>query len=231
MERRSLIAEQRAFAIPFAAFVVLGAWLMCAYSKADIHLAVDAHHSGIADAFFAWITWLGDGWSPTLLVILLLFVRYRLALAVALANISASLVVQVLKNLFFRDVVRPLEYFRGTHTLHLVQGVEVYSYHSFPSGHAGVAFASCWCLALMVRSNASKAALFVLALAIAFSRVYLSEHFFQDIYAGALIGFFCAWGISLLLERQRSRDGGKWMERSIRLPWMMPKTSHEEHEA
>jgi len=230
VERRSLIAEQRAFAIPFAAFVALGAWLMSAYSKADIHLAVDAHHFGAADVFFAWITWLGDGWTPTLLVILLLFVRYRLALAVALANITASLVVQVLKNLFFRDVVRPLEYFRGTHTLHLVQGVEVYSYHSFPSGHAGVAFATCWCLAMMVRSGVAKAALFVLALAIAFSRVYLSEHFFQDIYAGALMGFFCAWGISELLERKGSRALWTWMEGSIRLPWMGRMTSRDAHE-
>lgn len=76
----------------------------------------------------------------------------------------------------------------------------------------------------MVRSAGLKAAFFALALIIAFSRVYLSEHFFLDMYAGPLVGVCCAMAVSELLERQRSRPGRQWMERSLPIRWTRAET-------
>ncbi|HWY36960.1 MAG TPA: phosphatase PAP2 family protein, partial [Bacteroidia bacterium] len=76
--------------------------------------------------------------------------------------------------------------------LTLIEGMreEQHIHHSFPSGHATAAFALFFCLAFFAGKSSSKALYFLLALTVAFSRVYLSQHFFEDITAGSFIAVF-----------------------------------------
>ncbi len=62
---------------------------------------------------------------------------------------------------------------------------------SFPSSHAANAFA----LACVLRARWRRAgvALFLPALLVSFSRLYLNRHFFSDVAAGALIGCLVTW--------------------------------------
>jgi undecaprenyl-diphosphatase len=74
--------------------------------------------------------------------------------------------------------------------------------HSFPSGHAATAFAAATVLARLVPRAAP--ALYLLALAIAYSRLYVGVHFPLDAVGGAAIGIATAL---LLLAVARRRSG------------------------
>jgi membrane-associated phospholipid phosphatase len=209
--------NERAYLLPLFLFLGTSVLLLCLFTREQIHLAVDAHHAPVLDYLFFLITMLGNGWAPTLAVLILLFVRFRYAMLMAVSNIAGALVTQSIKHTIFSDALRPVAYFRGTHALHLVPGVEMYSYNSFPSGHAATACASCFCLAVMTQRRELKALLGVLAVAIAFSRVYLSEHFLVDVIGGAVIGLVVCTATFFLLQRRRAGPG-HWLDRSILKP-------------
>ncbi|MES1246092.1 MAG: phosphatase PAP2 family protein [Actinomycetota bacterium] len=75
--------------------------------------------------------------------------------------------------------------------------------HSFPSGHSATAFAGATVLAFF--APRWRVPLFVLAAAIAYSRLYVGVHFPLDVLAGAAIGTATAL---LLLAAARPRSAG-----------------------
>lgn len=146
-----------------------------------------------------------------LTVIILMAVKYRYALIVGLSNIIASIITQALKQTVFNDVVRPKKFFEGIQDLYFVPGVENHLYYSFPSGHATCAFSLYFALALLLKNKALELSLFFVALFVGYSRIYLSQHFFEDVYAGSLIGI-CTTLIVYYLIQKSNRN---WMERSL----------------
>jgi undecaprenyl-diphosphatase len=70
---------------------------------------------------------------------------------------------------------------------------------SFPSGHAAMAFACATVLACWDRRLAVPA--FVLAAAIAWSRVYVGVHWPLDVLGGAILGVGIGYGLVLLARR------------------------------
>ena len=193
--------------------LVAGGTIMNFFSKSTIHLFINGYHSEYGDVFFTNATFLGDGVSAAILVVVLLFVNYRFAAMTVVSTISSGVIVQVLKRTLFAETVRPYEFFKGVHDLYLVPGIAVYSYNSFPSGHSATIFAVCAILSLMTRHKFVRVFLFLLACVIAFSRVYLSQHFFGDVIAGALIGSGLAYVTAVIFEHLGTVDGS--LERSI----------------
>jgi len=157
-------------------------------SKTEIHLWINRYNSVFFDRFFRHITFLGDGLFVIIPALVMLFFSLRHFVYLLTAYFSTGLLAQILKRAFFEDIVRPFIYFRDIAPLHLADGVRMLSGRSFPSGHSTSAFALFLCLALISDNRYIKLACFFLACLVAFSRVYLSQHFLIDIFAGSIIG-------------------------------------------
>lgn len=210
---KEIIRNNKAFLIPYLLFLIAGATLFLAFTKPELHLVLNQYHNAVLDQLFQYLTWLGE-WPPFIIGPLLLFYRYRYALILIGGNLLAFGVTQGLKFTFFSNVVRPLEYFTQANRLSdlkLVEGVQNWLYNSFPSGHTTCAFATFFCLALISKSPLNKSLFFFFALAVAYSRVYLSQHFFDDIYAGSLVGFTCMCIMYLFIIRSKR----PWMDKAI----------------
>ena len=141
------------------------------------------------NTFFKYITYIGDGAFILLLAFLLLFINVQKSLTILTCYLASAGFTQGIKYAFFGDSDRPSLVFEIKHIpLKLVQGVDLNIHHSFPSGHTTAAFSLFFCLSLFSKNNILQFVCFLSALLVAFSRVYLSQHFFEDITAGSFIG-------------------------------------------
>ena len=153
---------------------------------------VVAHRVGWLDWLFVWLSRIGsDGLVWIAIGLVLAIVRRRpeifaLVLAAVVLGIAES---SLLKALIPR--ARP----------HDDPLVAVPHTHSFPSGHAASAFAAATVLARF--ESRGRPWFYLLAAAIAFSRVYVGVHWPSDVLAGALLGV--ATALLLLAGARRAR--------------------------
>jgi membrane-associated phospholipid phosphatase len=185
---KSIIKANTYFFTPYFIFLLSGGVLLLLNGKAHTHLEFNSFHNAVFDAVFYYITYLGDGILALLITIILASNSFRYAFIVGASNLLASATTQILKHYVFIDAVRPKKYFEGVANLYLVPGVDNYLYNSFPSGHSTCAFALYLALALITKNKSLKFIFFTIAALVAYSRIYLSQHFLDDVYAGSLIG-------------------------------------------
>jgi membrane-associated phospholipid phosphatase len=177
------------FFLPYFLFLLAGGIFQLSYSKADIFFFINRNYHSLADYFFRYLTHIGDGIFYIGVILFLAAFSYRKALIGVFCFAGSSLLSQLLKKLVFADELRPKAFFeKSMHTLHVVEGVTLHAYNSFPSGHATTAFSVFCLLTILFRNKQLGYLWFVLAFLAGYSRVYLSQHFFGDIYAGSLIG-------------------------------------------
>ncbi len=207
----TIFKTNRPFLFPYVLFIVLGAILLAIKTKIEIQLGFNSFHTSFFDTFFYYTTYLGDGTIAILVVIILLPIRYGYAFTVGFSNIISALITQTLKQTVFVDAVRPKKFFEGIHDLYFVPGVENYLYNSFPSGHTTCAFSLYFALAVLVKNKVLKSLFFCIALLIGYSRIYLSQHFFEDVYAGSLIGVITTICVYYFIQKNEKN----WMKGSL----------------
>lgn len=209
-----LFKRNRFFFIPYLLLLGSCGIVLLLVSKADIHLYINKFHSEFFDYFFRYLTNLGDGiFLPVLLVIILYTATFRDGIFLVAVFLIAGLVVQILKRTVFSDLVRPVKYFGESAHLHLVKGVEQLCCNSFPSGHSATAFGFYLCIAIVSKNNWVKLAMLVLASLVAFSRVYLSQHFLIDIFTGSFIGTITAIACYFWIYSLK----GNWLDMNIKV--------------
>jgi membrane-associated phospholipid phosphatase len=96
--------------------------------------------------------------------------------------------VQLLKHFIFPGFDRPVEFLKAVSDLYLVQGIDLYNHFSFPSGHTATALAIFSMLAIISNRKWLKLLFLLSAWIVSFSRIYLSQHFLEDILFGSLLG-------------------------------------------
>jgi undecaprenyl-diphosphatase len=137
---------------------------------------------------------LGAVWLAIGLALALVRRRPDLLLLVLAADGVADLAALGLKRLVGVD--RPPVRYAEPKAL-----VHVPGDHSFPSGHAATSFACATVLAFAFPRLA--APLYVLAAAIAYSRVYVGVHYPFDVVGGALLGIAVAIALRWLARAPR----------------------------
>lgn len=195
--------SNRWYFFPLIAFYIFAYYRIGVYSKVENHLFFNqlVGNKGV-DVFFKYLTYLGDGLFVIFVILIWMFKNIRQAVLLCVSYMMAGSLVSVLKNYVF-DVPRPSfvfhYYYKHIHVKY-VEGVEVLAINSFPSGHSTTAFVLFTFLALNSTSHFVKFLMAFSALLVAFSRVYLSQHWINDITAGSLLGLVITLLIYILSE-------------------------------
>ncbi|WBM73226.1 phosphatase PAP2 family protein [Saprospira grandis] len=188
------------------------------FDKGDgVHFFLDFRGPKL-NLFFRLFTQATEGFALLFCFGALLFIRLRYSLLFVFGT-GLSLVLSQGLKLFFQ-FPRPQPYFlhfRGEVLAaieHLPQKTSWVS--SFPSGHSMVSACLFGLLALWSPRPSLQVFFALIALGVAFSRVYLGQHFLQDILSG------CAWGSLLAglihyFSQDWAKTGGPMIQ--VRLPF------------
>lgn len=194
----NLLKRHLAFIIPFLILVVACLYIQFTNSKAELFLWTNIRHNRFFDEFFKVGTLVGDELTTLIVCLVMLFIKYRYAVLTFLAYSYSSLIVQVLKRIF--DSPRPSKFFEGMNPIRTIEGYPLYEFHSFPSGHSTNAFTLAVVLAFILPNRQLHWIIIPIAVLTAFSRVYLAQHFFQDVFAGAVLGVVLTFQLIWWLE-------------------------------
>jgi membrane-associated phospholipid phosphatase len=207
----NIFRQNKIFILLHALFFCIALSVIFYTDKLRLHLFFNGFVNFPFDSFFEYITYIGDGAFILLFVLLILFFNLQKALTILLCYGASTGFTQGIKYYFFGDINRPSLTFEMIHTpLKFVDGVDLHIHHSFPSGHSTAAFSLFFCLSFFSKNNTLKVAYFISALLVAFSRVYLSQHFFEDITAGSFIGVvFSFLGCFILHETKLAKSFSK----------------------
>lgn len=192
------IRSKSVYYLGFSIVILAGLIALLFWPKGEAFLLFNKSNSPFLDVFFKYVTWLGEWLGGVLVGLVLLFSRKLKFLLVYLVAISiSSLTAQGLKNYVFNDHKRPsVEY---SEQIHEVEGIDLHSDFSFPSGHTTAAFCMFTMLAVGMASRRWQIISIVLAFAVGVSRMYLGQHYLIDVVAGSILGTTIATLVSVLL--------------------------------
>ncbi|NBU35523.1 MAG: phosphatase PAP2 family protein [Bacteroidetes bacterium] len=166
------------------------------YPKGEEFFLLDPFHNAYFDIFFKMITFLGD-WPAYLIAFCYFFPKYKLKgiLLVCALSILVPLSSHLTKSYFKHP--RPGLYFKNKmefQELHHIEGVKLHEgLSSFPSGHTLSAFAVFSLLAFFTRNKWLLTLSFLMiAIGVGISRIYLLQHFVEDVLFGAFLGVLLA---------------------------------------
>ena len=136
-----VLKQIRLFFIPYIVLLCACLIIKVMFTKEAIYFAVNSRHFDFADQVAPYVTDMGNGWTIIILSALLVLYNYRIAFLMITSYAVTSLLAQVVKYIF--DAPRPTLYFKDQLSqIHLVKGVDMLQYHSFPSGHTVTAFSA-----------------------------------------------------------------------------------------
>ena len=165
---------------------------MNALSMAELGILdwIAAHcHNGFLDGFMPFVSSLGNGGMIWIALGLGILIFHRGQRSTGLQVLLALLLSLILCNLLLKngvDRMRPCELNAAVDLL-----IPCPRDPSFPSGHTSASFAAA--TVLFLRRWGGRWVTLVLAVLIAFSRLYLYVHFPTDVLGGVVIGILCGW--------------------------------------
>jgi membrane-associated phospholipid phosphatase len=180
--------------------------------KMDSHLLLTSFHSYFLDRFMKVISLLGNGGFMVIVGLLLLFKRISYGLIIICSFLTSSFLAQFFKRVVFPGFKRPVAWFHEQGIeIQRIWGVEHLTAFSFPSGHTTTAFALFFGLAFMVKNKYLEIFFLFMATLTGYSRIFLSQHFLEDVIAGSVIGVSTALIMEFLFEKLKS----EWLDKNI----------------
>ena len=210
------------FLIPTTILALLIVLALLLIPKAQLHLQLCQPHTAFLDTIIPLVTNLVD-WLPYVTIVLLLFYRAGWATFLASNLLLSTLIVQPIKHIVHAP--RPLTWYAENMpdiSLPLVEGVKMNLWLSFPSGHTTTFFVLFFSLSIILCAENVKGKTilsflcFLCASFGAYTRIYLSQHFALDIFAGILIAILSTLLLYyfLVLKTQNTRFWGWKVQKS-----------------
>jgi len=192
-------------------FILLHAFCFCIAvvvifnsDKLNLHLFFNGLVTPLFNRFFEYATYIGDGIFIIPCIVLMLFFNVQKSITLLFTYLISAGITQGIKMIFFKEYDRPFLVFRNNNIpLNVIEGINLNIHHSFPSGHTTAAFSMFFCLSFFSTNNLTQILCFMAALLVAFSRVYLSQHFFEDITVGSFIGVLFSWIVCAILYQTK----------------------------
>ena len=183
--------------------------------KGELHLLLCDRHTPARDIFYRYYTTVAEWFPYVICIALLLFSRIGNGVLATACMVLSALTTQLFKHIV--NAPRPLTWFTENMPyvqLPLVEGVRMNYWYSFPSGHTTSFFALTFVASILatkrlngLSATAVQLLLFIAATLGGYSRIYLSQHFALDVFAGILVGVL----ISILCYAVLSRfEDEKW---------------------
>ncbi len=212
---KDILYRVRFFFIPYLILISGCLLIKLLYTREDIYFAVNAIHNTTADTLMPYITLLGAGLTIVILSVIIALYNYRKGFLLLTSYAVTSLLAQLIKHLV--NAPRPKLYFTDQlDRIYFVKGVEIFSHNSFPSGHTVTAFSAGVALTYLVKNKYWGAVFFIVAVAIGYSRMYLSEHFFEDVTAGSALGVIVTVVWIYFSETSGFLKGERWSKGLLR---------------
>ena len=181
--------------------LVAGCLALAYWSKEQVFLTLNNQHTDIGDVLLKYLTHVGDGlFMLTTGVIIFLTGKRKLGILFVLSFLMSGLIVQIIKRVEAKP--RPAMYFKKPQIIHKVDDNLLKGKNSFPSGHATTAFAMFSLFAFATRNKGLQLLFFAAALVIGYSRIYLGQHFTEDVLAGALLGYLTSFFLTWLFRKK-----------------------------
>ncbi|MFM1780622.1 MAG: Undecaprenyl-diphosphate phosphatase [Bacteroidota bacterium] len=179
----------KAFLGIFILFEVVGWFFVGSTERLDQLLLINGANNPFTDILFQGLTAIAEVVLPVLFLIYLFRFRKEFALPYAYSYALSTGLIQFLKHFVFSGALRPLAYFAHAGIKwHLVPGLMISEYNSMPSGHTGAAFFMFFWVAVLLKRFHWGFIAGILAVGVAYSRVYLFQHFPVDTLVGAFLG-------------------------------------------
>jgi membrane-associated phospholipid phosphatase len=138
--------------------------------------------------------------------------KYFLSVGIVAGYLLSGIFAQLGKKLL--SLPRPKAWFEAMgETVYQVPGLDMHMKGSFPSGHTASVFALAVFLILALPYRWYSWIILLFACMVGYSRIYLSQHFPVDVWAGAMIGTFSGIVVYWVLKNSKylnSRFQNKW---------------------
>ncbi|MEO8108737.1 MAG: phosphatase PAP2 family protein [Ginsengibacter sp.] len=199
MTLHELFKQNRLFFLVFLFFFVVAIFILVTYSKEDGFYLMNTWHVPFFTYVFIYATYLGDGFFCVLVGLLFFMFKKRSLGAMVIATYALSgIIAQVLK--YFVVEARPAVLLKDSTYPYFINDVTLHNLHAFPSGHTASAFALAATLSFAAKNKNSSLLFLAGAILVGYSRIYLAQHFMDDVLAGAVIGVMSSIVCQLFLS-------------------------------
>lgn len=186
-----MFREYKEVVITYIALITIGLIPLVLFDNMDLFMKINKYHNPILDKFFYYVSFLGNGflYVGLFFILILLKVNNRPLLGAGIGLTITAIIVKFMKLYLFKSKLRPFNIIPINFDIHLSKNFSLNSEASFPSGHSAVIFSMvCFIILLLNLKSYWNIIFFILAILVAYSRIYLGHHFYRDVYFGALIG-------------------------------------------
>lgn len=204
MKLARLFKENRFFFVACIVLIIVAGLILLFYSKADGFYLLNPYHTYFFDIIFIYLTYLGDGFIVVAIGLLLFVFKERfLALMVLSSYAISGIIAQILK--YFILEARPAVFLKNTTYPYFIENVTLHNFHAFPSGHTASAFALAGVLSFAAKNKNYSIFYLTGAVLVGYSRIYLAQHFMDDVLVGAIIGILSSVVCWILLDNSFSK--------------------------